>query len=408
MTSNEIQFNAADGPTVPIYIHRLLPLAIVYFFLNSAGLPIGLFYTSMLSPLLYLWLIKEGKRWVSVKFIACLSLFIVMQVYDGLNSPFYYLRSILLLWTVYVTVYAFLWALLKCKNIERLFEELMVLNLCAAPIALVILFTPAKELLWNMNLAQTAGSGGWTPRLQLLTSEPSAYGELMAPLLIFSAMRLINNPTGRNFLYLVIIAIPMLLSQSFGAISICAAGIGIAVLFTFRHALRQWRAGAILVLGALFVIGLIMVPNPIGRRVAEVASGNDSSIHTRTLNAYILAYAIAGTKSIWWGVGVGQAKLYDNMRVLKTLGYPNTVLPDTTADTLANMGIVAVLIKFVLEIYLYYRTRVYSSPFRLAIFAVVFVYQFTGGNLMSIQEYLLWGFAFMPIIGLEPQNNKCQ
>jgi len=31
-------------------------------------------------------------------------------------------------------------------------------------------------------------------------------------------------------------------------------------------------------------------------------------------------------------------------------------------------------------------------------FVVVFLYQFTGGHLMNVQEYLLWCFAFAPLV----------
>jgi len=35
-------------------------IAVLYFFLNSAGLPTGLFYTGILSPLFFLWLFRPG------------------------------------------------------------------------------------------------------------------------------------------------------------------------------------------------------------------------------------------------------------------------------------------------------------------------------------------------------------
>jgi hypothetical protein len=72
------------------------------------------------------------------------------------------------------------------------------------------------------------------------------------------------------------------------------------------------------------------------------------------------------------------------------------VLPDSTADTFADMGIIGLLVKFILEIYLFFRTRVYSNTFRLAMFMVPFFYQFSGGYLTNIQDYLMWSFAFAP------------
>jgi hypothetical protein len=398
MSTSGIQCATVRSNPTGIYVHKLLPVAVLYFFFNSAGLPIGVFYTAMLSPFFYLWLYLEGKRWLTLKFLVCLSPFIIMQVLHGLDSRLYYARSFILLWTVYITVYAFCWALLKCRNVERLFEELIVLNFCAAMAALVILFTPAEELLWSTDFSALGGAGGWAPRLKLFTSEPSVYGQLIAPLLIFTILRLFNNPKRRNFIYAAIIVIPLLLSQSFGALSICTAGLAVAVLFKSRRVLKRRNSILILGLGVILLAGLVMVPNPISHRVSQVASGADSSTQIRTVGAFIEAYNIAESRSLWWGAGFGQAKLYDVPSVLRTLGFTNAVIPNSTADTLANLGFIGVLVKFTLEIYLFFRTHVAKSTFRLAMFVVVFLYQFTGGHLMNVQEYLLWCFAFAPLV----------
>ena len=396
MSPSWIKYGAIGTAPVGLYIHRLLPMAILYFFFNSTGLPLGLFYTAMLSPFFYLWLYLEGKRWLTLKFVVCLLPFVAMQVHNGLDSSLYYVRSILLLWTVYVTVYAFCWGLLKCKNLERLFEQLIILNFCAAMLALTFLFTPLKGVLWSLDFRDLGGGGGWAPRLMLLTSEPSVYGQLMAPLLIFTVLRLLRSPGRRNFLYAALITIPLLLSQSFGALSICTATLGVVLFPRFRRLLRRPSSLLILGLGVLLVASILFVPNPIARRTAQIVNGTDSSIHSRTTNAYILAYAIAESKSLWWGAGPGQAKLYGKHRLLLSLGFPTSVLPDSNADTFADMGIIGLLVKFILEIYLFFRTRVYTNTFRLAMFMVPFIYQFTGGYLTNVQEYLMWCFSFAP------------
>ncbi|HEV2484000.1 MAG TPA: hypothetical protein VGT08_00545 [Terracidiphilus sp.] len=406
MSSRGIEHGTVHTAPAALYIHKLLPMAVLYFFLNSAGLPIGLFYTTMLSPFFYLWLYLEGKRLLSLKFLVCLSPFIIMQLFHGLDSHIYYARSILLLWTVYVTVYALCWALLKCRNIERLFEELIVLNFCAAMVALVILFTPAREILWSTDFSSLGGDGGWAPRLKLLTSEPSVYGQLMAPLLIFTVLRLLQSPNRRNFLYVVIIVTPLLLSQSFGAISICSAGLGVAVLFKSRHMLRRWNSLLILGLAAILLAGLFTVPSPISRRVFQVAAGNDSSTRVRTVGSFVEAYAIAQSRSLWWGAGPGQAKLFDVPSVLRPLGFRTAVIPNSIADTLATFGIIGVLVKFMMAVYLFFRARVYTSTFRLAMFVVPFLYQFTGSNLANIQEYLMWCFAFAPFFSALDLRNS--
>lgn len=396
MGSSGIEHGTSHTSPGVLSFHKLLPVAVLYFFLNSVGLPTGLFYTTLLSPLLFIWLYLQGKRWITLKFLLCLSPFIVMHIHDGLDSSFYYARSVLLFWTVLVTVYSFCWALLKCKNIERLFEQLIVLNFCAALFALPFLFTPLKGVLWSLDFADLGGDGGWAPRLMLLSSEPSVYGHLMAPLLIFAVLRLFRDPVRRNFIYAAIIVIPLLLSQSFGALSMCTAGLGVALFPRFRRLLKRKSSILILGLGTILVAGVILVPNPISRRVFQVAGGTDSSARFRTEYSFIEAYGIAESKSLWWGVGFGQVKLYTGYRLVRSLGFLTAVIPNSTADTFANLGIFGVLVKFILEIYLFFRTRVYSSTFRLAMFVYAFLLQLTGSSIMDVQEYLLWCFAFAP------------
>jgi hypothetical protein len=351
-----------------------------------------------MSPLFYLWLYFEGKRWVTLKFVVCLSPFLIGQARNGLDSFYFYGRSVLLLWTVYVTTYAFAWALLKTKNVFRLFDELIVLNFCAAIVALLVLFTPAKDLLWNSDFSNFQGTGGWAPRLNLLTTEPSVYGQLMAPLLIFSVLRLFNKPGKRNTTYAFLIAVPLILSQSFGALSICAAGLLVMLIFKSRRFLQRRSSLLIMALGLVFVVGIVVVPNPISQRIQEILAGQDSSTQVRTVAGYLEAFKIAETKSLWWGVGPGLAKLYDTPAVLRGLGFTTVQMPNAIADVLASMGLIGVIAKLILEIFFFLRTRAWESGFRLAMFTITFIYQFAGSNMMNVQEYLMWCMAFTSIV----------
>jgi hypothetical protein len=370
---------------------KYLPIAVLYFFFNSVGLPTGLFYTGILSPLFFLWLYRRRERWITLKFVACLMPFVIAHAIIGIESPFYYARSTLLLWTVCVTAYAFGLALLKCESLERLFEQLIVLNFCAAMIALVLLFTPYRGTVWDTTDIQGLSD---VLRLRLLSSEPSVYALLMMPLLVFVILRLLQNPGKRNLLYAVLILIPFLLCQSFGGLTISLAGIGIAVLVRSRHLLKQRRALLILALMAALVAGLVYVPNPISDRLFLVAAGEDSSTESRTVSSFIVAYNVAEPKSLLWGAGLGQAKLAD----VGDLGLAlNTgVIPNAIAGGFAELGIIGMLIKFALEFYLFFRTRVYANSFRLAMFVMVFVIQLTGSYLPNVQEYLMWFMAFGP------------
>lgn len=370
---------------------KYLPIAVLYFFLNSVGLPTGLFYTTILSPLFLLWLFRHKQRWITLKFFACLTPFVVAHTIIGIESPFYYARSTLLLWTVCVTVYAFGLALLKCERLARLFEQLVVLNFCAAMIALVLLFTSYREAVWDNTDIDDLSD---VLRLRLLTSEPSVYALLMMPLVVFVILRLLQNPGKRNLLYAVLIVIPFLLCQSFGGLTISVAGIGVAVLVRFRHLLKQRGAFWILTVMVALVAGLVYVPNPISNRLFLVATGQDSSTDSRTVSSFIVAYSVAEPKSLLWGAGLGQAKLADvsDLGLAFTIG----VIPNAVAGGFAELGIIGMLVKFALEFYFFFRTRVYENSFRLAMFVVVFIIQLTGSYLMNVQEYLMWALAFGP------------
>lgn len=395
MSSSGVQYRAIDWGQFALSIHKLLPLAILYFFFNNAGLSIPLTYATLLSPFFFLWLYREGKPWLTLKFLICLSPFIVAHAILGVESPFDYARSCVLLWTVFITVCAYCWALLKSKALERLFEQLIALNFFAAMAAIIILPTPLSKLLWS-NESTLAGASD-SLRLRLLTLEPAAYAELMAPLLIFTGLRLFQHPGKRNFIYAAMVAIPMLLSQSFGGITICAVALGVALLPSYGRLLRQPKSLLILALVAILIVGLLVVPNPILDRFLQVETGADSSAHSRTDGGLIFAFAIAASKSIWWGVGIGQAKLYTPSDVgVAGVGFSSGVIPNFISGNLAQFGIISVLVTFVAEIYLFFRTRVYRNPFRLAMFVFAFLEQLTGAGLIDVQFYLIWCFAFFP------------
>lgn len=393
-----------DGPPRPLAVHRYLPVAILYFFFNSVGLPTGLFFTTILAPVFYAWVYFEGRRWVTMWFLAVLFPFFVAHGLNGVDSLPYYARSTLLLWTAYVTAYAFCWALLQTHDLERLFDELIVANFIAAMVSVLLLVTPAKTLVWD-NQADVIGASHLY-RLRLLTSEPSVYAELMLPLMVFAALRLVLAPTRRSFCYAVMIGFPFLLCQSFGGLGSFVIGVGLAALFAFRRLLKRPRTVVILVLLAIVIAAVVVIPNPISERLSQVASGEDSSAHSRTIFSFYAGYAVAATKSFWWGAGLGQGKLIDVSDV--ALGFTKGIIPNAVAGTFAELGIVGLVVRFGVEIFLFFRTRVYKNPFRMAMFAVAFAAQLSGSYLNNVQEYLMWCLAFGPFFPEMDSRNSVQ
>ena len=76
--------------------------------------------------------------------------------------------------------------------------------------------------------------------------------------------------------------------------------------------------------------------------------------------------------------------------------HPVVRIPNTLGETLAMFGITGLIFRFMLEMYLFFKTKVYLNAYRLAIFVFVFIYQFTGSFMFNIVELTLWAIAFTP------------
>jgi hypothetical protein len=381
-------------PSLSLSIHRYLPFAAFYFFFNAAGLPTGLFYTTLFSPFLYVWLNLKGHRRLTAKFLLILSPFLLAHLIIGVTSPIYYLRSLLLLWSVYIAAFSFCWALTKSSTIDRLFDQLILLNFLASIIAIIALPTPLRLVFWHDDAITIVGASH-VLRLDLLCTEPSAYSLLMLPLLIFSALRLLGNGNMRNCTYLCMIAIPFLLCQSFGGISMCLAALGVSIMTSYRRLFKRANSLIILACSAIVLAALLGTHNQISERVLQVATGGDPSSKSRTIFSFVAAYAVASSKSIWWGAGLGQGKLIDLSDL--GIGFEVNVIPNAVAGTFAELGLIGVLFRLAAECYLFVKTKTYLSTFRLAMFVVAFITQWTGSYLTDVQEYILWFLAFYPV-----------
>jgi len=386
-----IEFRASHRP---LSVRKPLLIGVIYFFFNSVALPVGLFYTTILSPLFFVWLYRRGQKWLPLIFLACLSPFIIAHALNGIESPFYYARSSLLLWTVSIIVCTFYLALANCRELDRLFEQLIVLNFAAMLIAVLFLFTNFREVFWNDYSDSFEEGSNQVLRLKLLTSEPSEYANLMVPLLVFAILRVIRAPKMRNFIYAAMITFPFLLCQSLGGLAMSLAGIGAASLVSFRHAARKEEMFLIFAVIVILIAGLVIVPNPVSQRISQAIAGEDSSVDSRTVSSFVVAYAVALPKSVLWGAGLGQGKLTDVSDL--GLAFQVGTIPNAVAGTFAELGIIGVLIKLIIELYLFFRTRVYTNAFRLAMFVVAFITQLTGSYLMNVQEYVMWFLAFGP------------
>jgi hypothetical protein len=69
-------------------------------------------------------------------------------------------------------------------------------------------------------------------------------------------------------------------------------------------------------------------------------------------------------------------------------------IPNVTAETLTIFGFAGLLIRFAIEIGLFFYTKVWKNYYRLLLFLFMFVYQFGGSFITNVAEYVIWILAF--------------
>jgi hypothetical protein len=399
--------------TQSLQLNKYLPIALLYFFFNNFLLPQGLLYTAILSPLLVVWLLRfRNLNYIGVFFLTLVP-FSIVHFINGVN-PTFYLKSFLLLFTVYIFCFAFHYFLSVCNTLREIYRKLLIANFLFCIVALFALFIPfLKNTFWTGSTI-SAGIEGIN-RLQMLTYEPSYYSTLLVPLALYYYLKAVANKLPNRITAVVFISLPLLLSLSFGVIS----GIMFAVMITFITNINfffpKQKLAIYFILGSivLFITLIVLIhffpDNIFFTRIRNVLEGRDTSFRGRTFDSFYLGWHIATEKSIFFGVGPGQAKevgleLFREYYNHGDFTIDDVVIPNAVGETLAAFGLIGLAIRFFLEIYFFFKTRVYENHYRLSMFLFIFVYQFTGSFLTNIAEYAIWILAFHR--GLFPEFNR--
>ncbi|PWT79246.1 MAG: hypothetical protein C5B59_00050 [Bacteroidetes bacterium] len=386
-----------------IQFNKYLPVAILYFFFNGFLLPHGLLYTTLLSPIFLIWLSKKPIIKYFWLFFVLIAPFVAAHFLHGVSGA-NYLKSFLLFLSVYVFSMAAYEFLSVCGSIRIIYKDILLINALFVILAIIALKIPSMvNRFWFTN-AITTGIVS-VKRLQMLTYEPSYYSFLLAPIALYYILKQVILQLPNPKTYLILVSVPLVLSLSFGVI----LGLSLSLILTFLWGFRILFPGNkllfyLLIASILMLVLLVLVweffpNNLVFVRINNVFSGRDTSFKGRTFDSFYLAWEIARTRSIWFGVGLGQVKeiglhyfiqFYNNTSfTIDQIGIPNAV-----ADTLATFGIFGVAIRMFLEIYFFFKTRVYKNYYRLCLFFFVFIYQFTGSYIMNVAEYLVWVMAF--------------
>jgi hypothetical protein len=385
-----LRVNPDDARRMDLY----MPFVLVYFFFNSLFLPIGLLYTTTLAPLFYFWLLRQKRRWIVTRLLIGLAPFVFFHLRNGAEvKP--YIVSFALSVAIYIVAYTFYVFVNWSERLEEIFQRVVLINFGLACIGMVLFFTPWDEAMWRRPEAFTEGIR--LSRFQMFTYEPSYYCTLLAPLILWAFFKFAQRTEPRNLALLLMTAIPLVMSYSFGAILALIIAIASVHAWHLRHVIRRNYMAVGAPVAALGLLYLLFSSNTFATRLQLFLSGRDSSGMVRTVLSYALAYFIALKKSLWWGVGFGQIKILSTELTEQFWGSDTGRLPCAVAETMAQFGFVGLAVRFGLQLGFFYKTKVWTNYYRLALFIYIFVYQFTGSYLTNIAEYVIWILAFSPV-----------
>ncbi len=381
---------------------RVVFIISIYFFFNSLLLPAGLLYTIIFTPFLIFFITKrDGLKNILPFFYITIPFAFLHYLYGVVTKD--YAISYVLLFCTFIF-------LLAAREVFQRYEDLVitsmmnivVINFIFCIIAILLVPIPAvKNTLWY---SPPISKGIYNvTRLKLFTYEASYYSLLLVPLIMYYISYFLFISKKKILVPLLMLLIPLLVSFSLGVwISLGVTILLLCLIYTKRLdplTRRRTRIATFLLFGIIALLIVVQPGNPLFQRVRNILHGDDYSTRGRTTEAFYLAYKIARSKSLLFGVGLGN---------IKTMGYNIIVnfyhhmgdnvkvprIPNAVAETLAMYGIFGLLIRFYLQVFFFIKTKVWENPYRMGIFIFVFIYQFTGSYLNNSVELVLWAIAF--------------
>lgn len=388
-----------------LHINKYFPFAVLYFFLNSLGLPFGLTYTALLAPFFYWWILYVRKKEVLLPFLFCLFPFVFIHInLVGVDTKSY-ITSLVNYTAVYIFCQAFYTFLKTCKEPELIFRRILVINFVLCLIAIPFYFTPYSYFFW-IKQPLTEGINDFE-RLRLFTYEASYYASLLVPLFFFFFLEIVFRQNKMNaWRLMILLLLPYVLSFSIGVISCIFLSVMIVFLFYFSRLITHKRVLNLVALTAMIMIPSVVLlfvffpDNTLFVRLQNIVAGHDKSGKGRTFEAFYLAMKILSLKSSVWGIGLGQIKIIGTDVIRGFYFYPmdyRIAIPNVTAETLTLFGWTGILIRFFAEIFLFVYTQVWKNYYRFFLFVFIFIYQFTGSFTTNIAEYVIWILAFTEV-----------
>lgn len=383
-------------------INRYFPFVFIYFFVNSVALPFGLIYTSLLAPIFYAWILLTRKKDVLLPFLGVLLPFVIAHLFIvGVDQQTYF-TSLINIVLVYVSCQAVYTFFKVCNDPEKIFRYLLVINFILCLIAAVIYFTPYYSLMWAEQ-EFTRGISKFL-RMRMFTYEPSYYATLFTPIFFFFFLQYLfrQNKIKAGWL-LPMLILPYLLSFSIGVMSCIILSALVTWLIYFskltakRRVVNSLITGGVILGFMLVIVVLFFRHNPLFIRIGNILEGQDLSAKGRTRDAIIFAGKLLEQSSKYWGIGAGQVKIAgaDLIRSYYLYNPEHPVsIANATAETLTMFGWLGLILRFFMEIFFFFYTRVWTNYYRLLLFLFIFIFQFSGSFITNIAEYVIWILAF--------------
>lgn len=398
-------------------LNKYLPFSFLYFFVNSVALPLGLTFTTLLGPFFYGWILLKRKTEILLPFITILLPFIIIHVFvTGVDQKSYWL-SLLNIVLVYLFAQAFYTFLKVHPEPERIFKKLLVLNFILCLVGIVFYFTPYADIFWIKQAISERVVNVY--RFKMFTYEASHYAVLFAPLFLFYLLQYgLKQNKMNSKLLLLMIFLPVLISFSLGVIS----ALLIAILFTFflyfpylvkrKRILNSLIYTVLLAIIGVTLLYLLFPGNAFFSRLSNIIGGEDSSGQGRTTDAFILAGKIIKEKSEYWGIGPGELKTVGDDIIRGYYRYKPDMpvaIPNAVAETWLLFGWVGLILRLLIQVILFFYTKVWRNYYRLLLFTFIFIYQFTGSYITNPAEYVIWVLAFtnaFPQFDIKNSNKK--
>lgn len=382
-------------------INITLFVIIIFIFLNDLGLPFGLQFTTLLAPLLFLKF--SIKYWKFFALYLSFSLFfLVIQFFNYEVGWFYYGRSYILHFLVFVQTIAFYHVVNnKPGLLKEAFEKVVVLNSILTIVAVALLVTGISSYMWE--ISKVSNSIGVMPRLRMFTVEPSYYSMMLAPFIFYYLSEIVNNRKQIDIVRLCFLGISLIISFSFGVI----AGIFISILIVYFIKIKNLVNKKVIYTFFILCFSLVLFyyikpDNLIFVRLEGILSGNDSSGNGRIVEPWILTFQMLKENDAWFfGIGWGQIRTLGQDIIKNYYQYTHVPehkfgLPNILTEITTMFGLFGLFCVLSIQMLLFFVTKVSKSTYRSLIFWFILIYQFTGSYSTSVLYYCFWVLAFSP------------